>query len=110
MIEKFVESFTAMSVAFEENALKKGFWSDNPTVGDKIALMHQELSELLETYRSDSKPSAKIPDFSEAEEEVADLIIRAADFGYHYSLRIAEAIVAKHAYNTGRPYKHGKNF
>ncbi len=106
----FIHSFTVVSAAFEDNALKKGFWDDNPTVGDKVALMHQELSELLEAYRSEHKQSAKIPAFLEIEEEIADLIIRAADFGFHQKLRIAEAILAKHEYNTTRPYKHGKKF
>ena len=74
-----------------------------------IALMHSELSELLEGLR---KPK-HIPDenaLTNEEEEVADLIIRALHYAGKYDLRIGEAIYRKMQINQGRPYLHGKRF
>lgn len=74
-----------------------------------IALMHSELSELLEGLR---KPK-HIPDvnaLTNEEEELADLIIRALHYAGKYELRIGEAIYRKMQINQGRPYLHGKKF
>lgn len=72
-----------------------------------IALMHSELSEALEGLRYGNNPSDHIPEFSAAEEEFADLIIRMMDMEYTRKWRVAEALIAKIAYNKTRPYKHG---
>lgn len=79
--------------------------------GEMIALKHSELSEMLEATRDVENPqSVKIPGFTLEEEELADLMIRALDYAHQHELRIGAAIVAKHKYNTGRPYKHGRKF
>lgn len=75
-----------------------------------IALEHSELSELLEAVRHGNPPSTKIPGFSLAEEELADVVIRCLDHAHAFAYRLAEAIIAKMAYNAGRDHKHGKAF
>lgn len=88
--------------------LYQGFWKSE-NVGEKIALMHSELSEALEADRKDL-PSDHLPDFAGVEEELADTIIRILDFAGHFKLRLGEALIAKLVYNTTRPYKHGKGY
>jgi len=87
---------------------RQGFWSCDNT-GEKIALMHSELSEALEADRKDL-PSEKIPGFSGVEEELADCVIRILDFSGHHNLRLAEAIAAKLQHNLSRPFMHGKAY
>lgn len=86
----------------------QGFWqSDNS--GEKIALMHSELSEALEADRKDL-PSDKLEGFSGVEEELADTVIRILDFAGYHDLRLAEAVIAKLQHNLTRPYMHGKKY
>ena len=87
----------------------QGFW-DSANTGEKIALMHSELSEMLEADRKGIESSEHIPDFSGVEEELADLIIRGLDFAGRHNLRLGEALLAKMAFNLTRPFKHGKKY
>lgn len=70
-------------------------------VGERIALMHSELSEALEGARKDLQ-SDHVPEFSMLEEELADLLIRVFDFAGAAQLRLGEAFVAKLRYNMTR--------
>jgi NTP pyrophosphatase (non-canonical NTP hydrolase) len=87
---------------------QQGFW-ESENVGEKIALIHSELSEALEADRKDL-PSDHIDGFSGVEEELADVMIRVLDFAGHFDLRLAEAFAAKVLYNLSRPYRHGKAY
>lgn len=106
----FVVTFTQVQERAHKNAVSKGFWDVERNAGESIALIHSELSELLEGLRKGNPPSDKIPEFSQAEEEAADVVIRLFDLAGGSKWRLAEAIVAKMAYNVNRPYKHGKQF
>lgn len=108
MSKEFIESFEAMQLDINENAIAKGFW-DSTDVFQKTVLMHSEVSELVEALRlHEPKGSDKIPQFSNAEEECADIVIRVMDFAKQHKFDLARAIIAKNEFNKTRPYKHGK--
>lgn len=86
----------------------QGFW-ESSNIGEKIALMHSELSEALEADRK-QLTSDHIPDFAGVEEELADCILRILDFATQHKLRLPEALIAKMQYNLTRPHKHGKAY
>ena len=90
-------------------ALSKGWW-ENQNDGEKLALMHSEISEVLEALRKGNPPDDKIPEFSSAEVELADLIIRALDWTAFHGYDMEKTILAKCEFNKTRPYKHGKKF
>ena len=65
----------ALSALLHESARQKGFWDGeytNDKIGNKLALVHSEVTEVLEAIRK-SKGSEHIV------EEMADIIIRILD-------------------------------
>lgn len=76
---------------------------------EKIALLMSELGEMLEGVRKPGQ-SDKIPEFTQEEEEAADVFIRLLDYCGGFSIRLFEAVDAKLDYNSARAYRHGKAF
>lgn len=72
-------------------------------------LIISEVSEACEGDRKDLMDD-KIPAFTMVEAEMADAVIRIADYCAARKLRIGPAIIAKMAYNAGREPMHGKQF
>lgn len=94
-----------------KTANKKG-WTPR-SVGEDIALMHSELSEALEVYRSGQ--ALDLTTFNENGKpegylsELADVIIRIGHHVAQYKLTSAfdAVIMLKMQYNETRPNRHG---
>lgn len=103
----FTEAFASMQKQVHQNAINHG-WHDTPREdGTALAMIHSEVSEALEELRKGNPLDTHIPEYTGAEAELADVIIRIMDLAELRGWDITKAIVAKHNFNTKRPYKHG---
>ena len=103
-------------------AANHGFHSDSPRPGsgekatvDRVSKfcsnMHGEVSELWEATRKgklDAPCDKEGCELTCAEEELADLVIRAMDCAVVLGVDLGAAILKKSRYNEGRPFMHGK--
>lgn len=114
-----------------ENAVKHGWWEEEKTFGEIIALCHAELSEALEEYRNkdilkntiniqglpmlyysgDGYIATKETMCCKKPEgiviEMIDCVIRIFDYLAKEHIDIESLLLMKHEYNKTRPYKHG---
>lgn len=103
-----------MAYDIHHTAEVKGFWDvadgiiNFYVISTKLALIHSEVTELLECFRKGKTPV-------EMEGEFADIIIRVLDLyaatADTYNMNsINEAVKNKMEENTDRPYLHGHKF
>ena len=107
---KFADFFGHVSRSVHNNAVAHGWWDEPREDGTLIALIMSEAAEALESLRKGNGPDDHCPQFSGAEVELADVVIRIMDMTEARGWNVAGAIVAKHEFNKSRPYKHGKEF
>lgn len=95
----------------------KGWWDEPRSPLEIHALIHSEVSEATECVRAGEPPihhrvckdsGMKLGKPEGEVVELADVIIRIADWCGYNGWDLESAIKEKLAYNATRPYKHGK--
>lgn len=105
----FIHQFNRVAGEIYRTAVSKGWYEKPREDGTVVALIHSELSEALEGLRHGNPLSDKIghAGYTQAEEEMADAIIRIMDTAQHKGWNIPGAILSKMEYNNKRTYRHG---
>lgn len=77
--------------------------------GQRVSLMHSELSEAIEANRKDLMDD-KLTQYKGEDVELVDNLIRTLDTLAHRKVDIDTVVAEKLAFNKARPYRHGKNY
>lgn len=104
-----MKSLNDLAGEINRTAHDHGWYDNGPrNAGEVIALMHSELSEALEEWRSGNM--ATRTELGKPEgffTELIDCVIRILDTCYEGGVNIDELMRAKMDYNNTRPYRHG---
>lgn len=108
----FRQAISSVARFCNDQAIAMGFLDKERSLGDMLTLINTEMSELFEAHRhgTSDDPSEHIPDYTQKEEEWADIGVRwfchAIEDGVS-PIRLGEAFVAKLQFNRTRGYRHG---
>lgn len=129
-----ITDLNAFAAEVHKNAVAHGWWDNNPSFAETALMCHSEISEAVDEYRNDmpmcyvmKKTCAECPDYPAGAHymetdmskwtpedkpegvavEMADCMIRLLDWFAANGLDVEAILLAKHAYNRGRSYRHG---
>lgn len=121
----FRDALGAMETEVYDCNVANGWFDENRSFGDDIALLHSEVSEMFEAFRDcgladTTQESCKVRSsngWHDSEthlckpegvgSEAADILVRLLDTCYRYDIDLASEFVRKLAFNRTRGHKHG---
>jgi NTP pyrophosphatase (non-canonical NTP hydrolase) len=91
-------------------AVAHGFNHSWASVPEALALVHSEVSEVLEAHRRPSNFQSKEDQINAVAEELADVVIRVGDLAGALEIDLQKFIQQKMEFNEKRPYRNGKAY
>ena len=107
--------FRKFTSEIREWAIEKGWRNSAADPRDPaglLMLITTEIAEACEAFREGNPPCDRpgMGQYTHAEEELADAIIRILQMGDEFQFDVPGALMAKMRFNWTREHKHGKKF
>lgn len=110
-LSPFVRGWISNAADSHAYAKRQGFWEGKEDRTNELLMWAvTEMGEIFDAVQRGNKPDPKVPEFSAAEVEAADVLIILMDLAHSNGWRVAQAVEAKMKFNNTRPYMHGKEF
>lgn len=110
-LSPFVRGWISNAADSHAYAKRQGFWEGKEDRTNELLMWAvTEMGEIFDAVQRGNKPDPKVPEFSAAEVEAADVLIILMDLAHSNGWRVAQAVEAKMKFNNTRPYMHGKAF
>ena len=85
---------------------KKGYWDKPYNDCEKLCLIHSEVTEAMEAVRYGNPKDKQLPQHSNLEVELADIIIRIMDYAGGKNFKLGQIITDKIKFNETRNIKN----